>query len=271
YFSSESDYESLSLSSPSDRLQPSGGYHAVPPPITGTFMPPKPDLIFHTAPIAVEAGHSAFTIQLIPSKPTQDLSHTTRPLAPIIEEWVFDSEDEYETNDQNDPQSVPSFVQSTEQVKTLRHSVQPVVAPILDAILNSTNPKSKSCSKRKNRKTCFVCSSVDHLIKDYDFHAKKKAQPKPRNYAHMGNNKQNAAFIHKQPPKHMVPAAVLTQSKPMSITIVRPICTAVPKIMVTRPRHVHSINIKSKSPIRRHITHSSSPKTSNSSPRVTAA
>nr|GFB14888.1 hypothetical protein [Tanacetum cinerariifolium] len=204
YFSLKSDSESLSLSSLSDRLQPSGGYHAVPPPITGTFMPPKPDLIFHTAPIAVETNHSAFTVQLSPSKPAQDLSHTTRPLAPIIEDW-------------------------------------PVEAPILDTTLKPTSPKSNSSSKRKNGKTCFVCRSVDHLIKDYDFHTKKKAQPKPKNYTHRGNNKQNASFTHKQPPKHMVPAAVLTQSKPVSITVVRPVSAVVPKIMVTRPRHAYSI------------------------------
>nr|GEY77003.1 hypothetical protein [Tanacetum cinerariifolium] len=224
-YQAESDSESLSPSSPFDRLQPSGGYHAVPPSITGNFMPPKPDLVFHTAPIAVETEHSIFTVQLSPSKPAQDLSHTNRPSAPIVEDWVYDSEDESETNDQNDPQSVPSFVQSTE--------------------------------------------SVDHLIKDCDFHTKKKAQPTPRNYAHMGNNKQNASFIPKQPPKHMVPAAVLTQSKPVSITAVRQVCAAMPKIMVTR--HAHSIDTKSKSPIRRHITRSPSSKTSNSSPRVTAA
>nr|GFD04775.1 hypothetical protein [Tanacetum cinerariifolium] len=111
-------------------LQPSGGYHTVPSPITGTFMPPKPGLVFHTAPIAVETDHSSFTIQLCPSKPTQDLSHTNKPSAPIIEDWVFDSEDESETNDQNEPQSVPSFIQSSEQVKTPRHSVQPVKAPV---------------------------------------------------------------------------------------------------------------------------------------------
>nr|GFC14131.1 hypothetical protein [Tanacetum cinerariifolium] len=34
YCSSESDYETLSSSSPSDRSQPSGGYHDVPPLIT---------------------------------------------------------------------------------------------------------------------------------------------------------------------------------------------------------------------------------------------
>nr|GFC15971.1 hypothetical protein [Tanacetum cinerariifolium] len=118
YFSSESDSKNLSTSSLSDRMQPSGGYHAVPPLITRNFMPPKPDLVFHTAPIAVETDHSAFTVQLSTAKPTQDLSHTNRPSAPIIEEWVFDFEDESKTTA---PQIAPSFVQSTEQVKPPRH------------------------------------------------------------------------------------------------------------------------------------------------------
>nr|GEX45270.1 hypothetical protein [Tanacetum cinerariifolium] len=99
YPSSENNSKSLSPSCPSDRLQPSGGYNVVPPPITGNFMPPKPDLVFHTAPIVVETDHSTFTIQLSPTKPAQDFSHTTRPMAPIIEDWVSDSEDESEPND----------------------------------------------------------------------------------------------------------------------------------------------------------------------------
>nr|GFA29519.1 retrovirus-related Pol polyprotein from transposon TNT 1-94 [Tanacetum cinerariifolium] len=166
---------------------------------------------------------------------------------------------------------VPSFVQSSKQVKTLRHSVQPVKVPVPDATLKPTSPKSNYSSKRRNRKTFFVCRSVEHLIKDCNYHAMKKAQPTPRNYAHEGNNKKHALFTHKHPQKHMVPAIMLTQSKPVSITAVRPVCASVPKIMVTRPRHAHLIDTKSKSPIRRHITHSSSPKTSNSPPRVTAA
>nr|GEV51828.1 hypothetical protein [Tanacetum cinerariifolium] len=104
YLSSESDCESW----PPIFLYDSDGYHAVPLPYTGTFMPPKPDLVFNTAPTAVEADHSAFTVQLSPTKPTQDLSHTNRPTAPIIEDWVSDFEDEFETKA---PQIVPSFVQ----------------------------------------------------------------------------------------------------------------------------------------------------------------
>nr|GEW44966.1 hypothetical protein [Tanacetum cinerariifolium] len=86
YFSLESDCESWPPSSLYDMFQPSGGYHAVPPPYTGTFISPKPDLVFNTAPITVETDHSDFTVQLSPTKPEQDLSHTTRPTASIIED-----------------------------------------------------------------------------------------------------------------------------------------------------------------------------------------
>nr|GEX31072.1 hypothetical protein [Tanacetum cinerariifolium] len=146
YFSSESDSESLSPSCPFDRLQPSGGYNAVPPPITGNFMPPKLDLVFHTAPIAVETDHSAFTLHLSTAKPTQDLSHTNRPSAPIIEEWVSDSEDESKTTA---PQIAPSFVQSTEQVKPPRHYVQPIKTSIHAATPKPTSLKSNRSGKAK--------------------------------------------------------------------------------------------------------------------------
>nr|GEV64405.1 ribonuclease H-like domain-containing protein [Tanacetum cinerariifolium] len=177
------------------------------------------------------------TVPLSPSKPAQDLSHTNRPTSPIIKEWVFESKDESENKA---PQIVPSFVQYSKQVKTPRHSVQPVKTSIPAATPKPTTPKSNS------------------------------TQPTPRNYAHMGNNKQNASLTQTNPPKHMVPAAVLTKSKPVSITAVRPVSVAVPKIMMTRPRLVHPIVTNSKSPIRWRIIRSQSPKTSNSPPRVTA-
>nr|GEU96533.1 ribonuclease H-like domain-containing protein [Tanacetum cinerariifolium] len=66
-------------------------------------------------------------------------------------------------------------------------------------------------------------------------------------------------------------ALVLTKSKPVSVTVARPVSADVPKIMITRPKHARSLNTKSNSTIRRHKTHSQSLKTSNSSPKVTAA
>nr|GEU63530.1 ribonuclease H-like domain-containing protein [Tanacetum cinerariifolium] len=79
------------------RYQLGNGYHVVPPPYTGTFMPPKPDLVFNTVPNAIETDHSAFNVTPSPTKFDQDLSHTIRPSAPIIEDWLSDSEDESET------------------------------------------------------------------------------------------------------------------------------------------------------------------------------
>nr|GEV15705.1 hypothetical protein [Tanacetum cinerariifolium] len=213
--------------------------------------------------MAITSSSSSFDNES--GKPAQDKSHATRPMAPIIEDWVSDSEDESKPND---PQSAPSFVQTFEHVKPSGHFGQPIEAPILDATPKPTSSKTNGSSKRKNRKTCFVCRSVDHLIKDCNFH---KTSPKPRNYAHRGYNKQYASFTKNHPQKHIVPAVVLTKSKLVSITAVRPVSSAVPNNMVSRPRHAYSLTTRSKSPFRRHLTHSQSPKTSNSHPKVIVA
>nr|GFD39880.1 hypothetical protein [Tanacetum cinerariifolium] len=98
YYSSESDNDSWPPSNLYDRFVPSRGYHAVPPPMTGTFMPPKPDL-------------------LSPTKHDQDLPSTSS--APIIEDWVSDSDEEDMPQVTKD---VPSLAKSPELVKTPRHS-----------------------------------------------------------------------------------------------------------------------------------------------------
>nr|GEV37543.1 reverse transcriptase [Tanacetum cinerariifolium] len=68
----------------------------------------------------------------------------------------------------------------------------------------------------------------------------------------------------------MVPNTVLIQSKPVPITVVRPVSTTVLKISVTRPRQAKFVVTKPNSPPRRHINRSPFPKASNSPPRVTA-
>nr|GEY76876.1 putative ribonuclease H-like domain-containing protein [Tanacetum cinerariifolium] len=98
----------------------SGGYHVVLPPIIGNFMPPKPDLVFNTAPLAVDSDYSAFNVQVSPAKPAQAMSHTTESMALIIEDWVFDSKDESESNDlQMLPMSKPIFVTAVRQVSAV--------------------------------------------------------------------------------------------------------------------------------------------------------
>nr|GEW87594.1 putative ribonuclease H-like domain-containing protein [Tanacetum cinerariifolium] len=266
YLSSVSD-ESLPPSLIYDRYQSGNGYHVVPPPYTGTFMPPKPDLVFNNAPNDVETDHSAFIVKINPTKPDQDLSHTHRPSAHIIKDWVSYSKDESKTKS---PQNIPSFVQPTEQVKSPRPSVQHVETSIPTATPKTAIPKPTSNGKCKNRKACFVCKSLDHLIKDCNYHDHKMAQTPPRNHAPRRHHKNYARMPLSNPQRHVVPPAVLTKSKLVSITAIRPVSTVVPKINVTRLIQAKTIITKSNSPPRRHITRSPSPKASTFPSKVTA-
>nr|GEY34050.1 ribonuclease H-like domain-containing protein [Tanacetum cinerariifolium] len=63
YLTSDSD-ESLPPSPIYDRYQSGNGYHAVPPPYMGTFMPLKPNMVFHHAPNDVKTVHTAFNVEL---------------------------------------------------------------------------------------------------------------------------------------------------------------------------------------------------------------
>nr|GEX72420.1 hypothetical protein [Tanacetum cinerariifolium] len=228
YYTSKSDCNSWPPSNLYNRFVPSGGYHAVPPSGTGTFMPPKPDLVFHTPP-SDENEHLAFNVQISLTKPEQGLS--SRPSAPIIEDWVSDSEEDDMPQVSKD---VPSFAQSSEFVKSPRHSGQLFQAPIpvTPTVPIRLNPHSKG--SRRTKKACFVCKSVDYLIKDCDFHARKLAS---RTYA--------SRDIHKHAVK--------------------------PIFSMTRPKLASSAVSKSKSPLRRHLPRQPSLNPSNSPSRVTAA
>nr|GFB36985.1 ribonuclease H-like domain-containing protein [Tanacetum cinerariifolium] len=188
----------------------------------------------------------------LPPSPIYD-----RPSAPIIEDWVSDSEDDSEAEI---PQNAPSFVQPNKQVKTLRPSVKHVETFIPVATPKRAIPKPKSQGNYRNRKACFVCKSLDHLIKDCDFYEKKMARTLARNHAQRENHQQYASMTLPNPQKHVVPTVVLTKSKLVPITAARPVTIAVPNPHMTRPRQAKTIVPKPQLPPRRHINHSPSPK-----------
>nr|GFB22349.1 hypothetical protein [Tanacetum cinerariifolium] len=119
-----------------------------------------------------------------------------RPSAPIIEDRVSDSEEDDMPQVSKD---VPSFAQSLELVKSPRHS-----------------------GSRKTKKACFVCKSVDHLIKDCDFHARKLAHS---TYASRDIHNQYASVNHSKFPLHNVSVVAPPKSQSVLTTTDRTVST----------------------------------------------
>nr|GEZ04374.1 hypothetical protein [Tanacetum cinerariifolium] len=194
--------------------------------MTRTFMPPKPDLVFHTPP-SDENEHLAFNVELSPSKHEQDLPSTSS--APIIEDWVSDSEEEDIPQVTKD---VPSLAQSPELVKTPRYSGLISPPPMSVASPVPLRPHSPSKGLRRSKKTCFVCKSETHLIKDCDFHARKLAQ---NSYASRDIHKNNAQMKYSRIPLHKVSVAAPSKSQPVLTTAARTLRAVKPKFSKARP------------------------------------
>ncbi|GJR65262.1 hypothetical protein Tco_0011327 [Tanacetum coccineum] len=106
------------------------GYNAVPPPLTGNFMPPKPDLSF--------TGLEEFISEHVVLKPVIENSEAkaseVKPKAvrknndaPIIEDWVSDSEEEDVTQPKIEKKTAkPSFV----KIDFVDCNYQRVVKPV---------------------------------------------------------------------------------------------------------------------------------------------
>ncbi|GJR51963.1 retrovirus-related pol polyprotein from transposon TNT 1-94 [Tanacetum coccineum] len=117
-----------------DKCKTGLGYNAVPPPYTGNFMPPKPDLSFSSLeefvnePIVSEPTVKKPVVETSEAKANADKPKAVRKNngALIIEDWVSDSEEEDVPQARIQKKTVkPSFakiefVKSKEQVKSPR-------------------------------------------------------------------------------------------------------------------------------------------------------
>nr|GFD10293.1 hypothetical protein [Tanacetum cinerariifolium] len=83
-----------------DKCKTSLGYNAVPPPYTGNFLPPKPDLSgleeFENEPIVTEPTVKKPAVKISEAKASADKPKEERKnfSPPLIEDWISDSEDE---------------------------------------------------------------------------------------------------------------------------------------------------------------------------------
>nr|GEU89704.1 putative ribonuclease H-like domain-containing protein [Tanacetum cinerariifolium] len=174
-----------------DRSKLGEGYHAVPPPYTGTFLTPKPDLFFTNAPNTHELVAYVFNIESSSNNPSKDMSKILRPDAPIVEDWISDSKDETEI-ESVPKQREPSFVISTKHVKTSRESKALKDKGVIDSgfsrhmtgntsflsefeeidrgyVAFGGNPKGGKISGKCKIKTCNLDFDDVYFVKEHKF------------------------------------------------------------------------------------------------------
>ncbi|GJT79464.1 ribonuclease H-like domain-containing protein [Tanacetum coccineum] len=214
-------------------------YHAVPPPLTGNFIPRKPDLTFIDE--IVESENLDVTTVVTPSNvktvADRDISNTVESnavrmdntSAPIIEDWNSDDESEI------DYTIVPS-IEKTKSVKTVRETDAAKQNPRGNQ-RNWNNLMSQRLGNdfKMTNKACYTCGSFEHLHYVCD---KKVARPAWNNSRRVNHKNFSNKMSHPHPKRSFVPQAVLTRSGKLStasaaVNTVRPVNTANTKAVNT--------------------------------------
>nr|GEY55655.1 retrovirus-related Pol polyprotein from transposon TNT 1-94 [Tanacetum cinerariifolium] len=190
------------------RYQSRYGYHVVPPPYTGTFMPPKLDLVFHNAPNDVETVHTAFNVKLRPIKPDHDLSHTYRPSAPIIEDWVSDSEDESETKLPQNKLAQTTARNHAPKGHHKHYAHMPLPNPQRHVVPTAVVPKSKLVPITAARPIIVVVPKINVTRPRQDKHVITKPNSPPKIHINRSPSPKASNF----PPK--VTAVQVSQGNP---------------------------------------------------------
>ncbi|GKA81771.1 hypothetical protein Tco_0788463 [Tanacetum coccineum] len=258
------------------------GYNAVPPPYTGNFMPPTPDLSF--------TGLDEFVNKPVVEnrKSDEEVSKVVRKSndSPIIEDWVSDSEEENVSQTKTEKKTVkPSiakieFVKPKQQEKTARKTVKQVEKHRQNTHSPRGNQRNwnNMMSQRLGsnfemfNKACYVCGSFDHLQVDCNYHHKqfqKQRMVKPVwNNAQRVNHQNFAKKTHPCAKKNMVPRAVLMKSGLVSVNTARQVNAAHTKTTVNAARPMSYLSKTAHSTVKRPIHKNTTFKNSNFNQRV---
>ncbi|GJS50759.1 putative ribonuclease H-like domain-containing protein [Tanacetum coccineum] len=237
----------------------SKGYHAVPPPYTGNFIPRKPDLTFIDE--IVESENMDVTTVITPSDFEKDMSNhesagvknngdavepkTVREnnfIPPIIEDWNSDDESEIDY-------TVRSSIEKIRFVKPARETVEKVETPKQNKHYPRGNQRNWNnlMSQRLGsdfkmiNKACYVCGSFEHLHYVCD---KKVIRPVWNNSSRVNHKNFANKMTHSHPNRGFVPQAVLTRTGKINTagakvnTAVRPVNTVGSKPTVNHPRSI---------------------------------
>ncbi|GKA47982.1 putative ribonuclease H-like domain-containing protein [Tanacetum coccineum] len=261
-----------------DRFKKDNEYHAVPPPLTGNYMPPLADLSFAGLDDSVYRPTTNKTSASVSQVETSNTSpsntsvemprvESVRPSGVIIEDWVSDDdEDIFQSNDVQTTVK-PSFKKieftkaRNEPVKSDKQAVKPRMvtqSPKIDRKdWNGKMTQKLGLGFGFTKKACFVCGSHNHLIKDCDFHEKRMSKKSILNDKGKGTGHRevrpiwnNTQRINHQ--NKFVPTAVLTRSGRIPVSTAKQyVNTATPKNRVNVSKSKINTFPKSHSPIRR--------------------
>ncbi|GJZ20857.1 ribonuclease H-like domain-containing protein [Tanacetum coccineum] len=259
-------------------------------------MPSRPDLSFARLDDSVYKTNVSETITSVPrnestasksSKDSLEQPKDARLSAPIVDEWESDSDDDCVTR--------PSIEQN-KPTENLRKSQSPRIDK---RNWNGLMTQKLGDGFEFNKKACFVCESLNHLIKDCNFYENKMVGKSVLN--NMGrvtgqrevrpvwNNAQRVnhqnKLTHPHPKRNFVPKAVATksglvpvnatkQSSPRaatSISTARQVNTAVSKPIVNAASPIKYYYFKAHSPLRRPFNQKSAAKTNNFNEKVYTA
>ncbi|GJU31761.1 hypothetical protein Tco_1175350 [Tanacetum coccineum] len=129
----------------------------IPPPYTGNFMPPKHDLSlsgieeFVNEPIVSEPTVKKPVVETSEAKESVDKPKVVRKNngAPIIEDWMSDSEEEYVPQAKKEKKTVKSSLSKIEFVKSKEQVKYPRKLP--KAVVNAVRPKAVLNAVKGNR------------------------------------------------------------------------------------------------------------------------
>nr|GEV25614.1 copia protein [Tanacetum cinerariifolium] len=244
-------YTSQGLSSTSSSDSEGEGYHAVPSPYTGNYMPSRADLSFDGLDISVFKSKVSETITSVPkietnaSKTSNDSLEkpkTIRSSAPLIEEWESDSEDENvferkentRVNHQNKlthPHPKRNFIPAVVLTKSGKVPVN--VAKQSSYRASTSVSAARRVNTAASRPNIYVVIIVRIVVIDYNdemfskrivvieqekITGPKEIKPVWDNTARV--NHQNK-LTHPHPKRNFVPAVVLTKSGKEQVNVAK--------------------------------------------------
>ncbi|GKC88448.1 hypothetical protein Tco_1149097 [Tanacetum coccineum] len=148
-----------------DRFKKDNGYHVVPPPLTGNYMPPLADLSFAGLDDSVyrpTANKTSASVSQVEASTSQTSNtsvemprvESVRPSGVIIEDWVSDDEDIFQSNDLQATDK-PSF-KRIEFTNARNESVKPKQAEKPRMITQNPKRMAKSVLKDMGKVTVLT-------------------------------------------------------------------------------------------------------------------